>query len=103
MFANCIGRPGFIYGSIHTKDSKWYLLSPCLKLSIIRCGSRASGAIQGKELSLPLHLGVVAVKKGAFGSLSTTVGQFTTFIYIYIYIYMTVVQKVLGFAQKEAP
>ena len=34
----------------------------------------------------PLHLGIVAVEKGAFGSPSTKVANFT-FIYIYIYIY----------------
>ena len=40
------------------------------------------------ELSPPLHLGVEAIKKEAFGSLSTSVGQLTNFqIYIYIYIY----------------
>ena len=36
-----------------------------------------SRAIQGKELRLLLHLGVVAIDKGAFESPSTTVGQFT--------------------------
>ena len=30
----------------------------------------------------PQHLGVVAIKKGAFGSSSTTIGQFLCFIYI---------------------
>ena len=39
---------------------------------------------QGKELCLPLHLGVVAFEKGAFGSSSTKVAIFK---YIYIYIY----------------
>ena len=34
----------------------------------------------------PLHLGVVAIEKGAFGSPTTKVSNFT-FIYIYIYIY----------------
>ena len=37
---------------------------------------KVSGAILGKELHPPLHLGVVAIEKGAFGSsqlqLSTT-------------------------------
>ena len=41
-----------------------------------------SGAIQGKEYPLSLHLGVVATYKGAFGSPSTIVN----YIYIYIYI-----------------
>ena len=35
------------------------------------------GAITGKELCHPLHLGVVAIEKGASGSPSTTVANFT--------------------------
>ena len=34
----------------------------------------------------PLHLGVVAIQKGVFGTPSTKVANFT-YIYIYIYIY----------------
>ena len=34
----------------------------------------------------PQHLGVVAIEKGASGSLSTTAANFT-YLYIYIYIY----------------
>ena len=36
---------------------------------------KGSGAIQGKELDPPLHLGVVAIEKGALGSPSTTVAN----------------------------
>ena len=35
------------------------------------------------ELHLPLHLGVVAIEKGAFRSPSTKVANFTTYLYIY--------------------
>ena len=53
---------------------QWYLMLPCLTLSIIRYGSRVV---------------VVAIEKGAFGSPSTMVANFTYFIlYIYIYIYI---------------
>ena len=38
----------------------------CLTLGI-RCKSRVRGAIQGKEKHPPLHLGVVAIEKGALG------------------------------------
>ena len=65
----------------------WYLMPPCLIPSNIRYGSRVSVAIQGEELHLPLHLGVVAIEKGAFRLPSTIVGQ-PTYIYIYIYIYI---------------
>ena len=54
-------------------------------LSIIVYGSSVRGAIQRKELRSPLHLGVLAIEKGAFRSPSTTVDQL---IYIYIYIYI---------------
>ena len=40
---------------------------------------RASGAIQGKELCPPLHLDVVAIEKGSFESLLTTIGQLLVF------------------------
>ena len=39
-----------------------------------------------RSSAIPLHLGVVAIEKGAFGSPSTTVANFI-YIYIYIYIY----------------
>ena len=38
------------------------------------------------EWRLPLHLGVVAIEKGAFGLPSTKVVNFTVYIYIYIYM-----------------
>ena len=40
---------------------------PCLTLSIIRYGSRISGAIQGKEKRPLQHLGVVAIENGSLG------------------------------------
>ena len=43
--------------------------------------------IKGKVERRPLHLGVVAIEKGAFWSPSTTVANFINYIYIYIYIY----------------
>ena len=43
-------------------------------LRIIRYGSRESGAIQEKVQHSTLHIGVVAIEKGAFGSHSTLVG-----------------------------
>ena len=38
-------------------------MPPCLTLSIIKYGSRVSGAIQGKEKNLSLHLSVAASEK----------------------------------------
>ena len=60
---------------------KWYLIPPCLTLSIIRYVSRLRGAIRGKEENPPLKFGVVAIEKGAFGSHSTMVANFTLINY----------------------
>ena len=55
---------------------KWYLIPPCLTLSIIRCVSRVKWRNQGKGVTL-------GFEKEGFRSPSTTV---VNFIYIYIYI-----------------
>ena len=44
-----------------------------------------SGAIQGKELRPPLHLGVEAIEKGAFWSPSTTVANITIYMRWFIF------------------
>ena len=44
VFANGQGNLGSIPGRVIPKTQKWYLMPPCLTLSIIRYGS-----IQGKE------------------------------------------------------
>ena len=60
---------------------KWYLMPPCLTLSIIRWGSRVKWSNPGNGVASPLHLGVVAIERGgAFGSLSTMVVNFTLLI-----------------------
>ena len=73
-FANGLGDLGSIPGLVIPKDfKKWYLIPPCLTLSDIK------GKVeQSKERSstLPLHLGVVAIEKGAFWLPSTTVANF---------------------------
>ena len=58
------------------RHEKWYLMPSCLTVSIIRYRSRVNGTIQEKYRPHQ-HLGVVAIEKGAFESLSTTVGQLT--------------------------
>ena len=68
--------------------SKWYLIPPCLTLSSIRYVSRVKWSNPGKGCP-SLHLGVVAMEKGAFGSPSTTVANFT-YIYVYMYMYIWV-------------
>ena len=49
VFADWPGKPGFNPRSSHTKNSKkWYLMPPCLTLSIIRYGSRVKCCNPGK-------------------------------------------------------
>ena len=62
---------------------KWYLIPPCLTLSIIRYVSREKWSNPGKELRPPLHFCVVAIEKGAFWLLSTTVTNFTYYFFSY--------------------
>ena len=63
---------------------KWYLMLPCLALSIIRYGSRVKWSNPGKGVAPPLHLGVVAIEKAIFGSPSTMVANFTYFLLYFL-------------------
>ena len=56
---------------------KGYLMPPCLALSTIRYGSRVKWSNQWNRVEPSLHLSIVAIKKGAFGSPSTKVANFT--------------------------
>ena len=58
-------------------------MPPCLTLGIIRHVSRVKWNNPRKGVALSPTLGAVAIGKGAFGSPSTTIANFT---YIYIYI-----------------
>ena len=51
-------------------------MPPSLTLSIIRYVSKVKWSNLGKGVAPPLHLGVVAIEKGAFWSPSTTVANF---------------------------
>ena len=46
---------------------KWYLMPACLTSSIIKYGSRVSGALPAKGVVPTPYLGVVAIEKGAYG------------------------------------
>ena len=83
VLANAPGDRGSTPGRVIPKTQKWYLILPCLILSIIRYRSRRSGAIQGNELRPNLQVGVVTIEKEAFWSPSTTVGQLTYSTYIW--------------------
>ena len=52
---------------------KWFLMLPCLTLSIIRYGSRVKWGNPRKRVRPSWHLSVLAIEKGAFGSPSTMI------------------------------
>ena len=51
MFANRLGDLGSIPGRVIPKTQKWYLMPPCLTLSIIRYGSRVKWSNPGKGVA----------------------------------------------------
>ena len=59
---------------------KWYLMPPCLKLSIIRWGSRVKWSNPGNGVVPSSTPWVVAIENGAFGSLSTKVANLLSII-----------------------
>ena len=78
VFTNGPGDLGSMPSRVIPKTQKKYLMPPCLTLSI-----RLKGKVeQSKERSsaFPYTLGVVAIEKGAFGSPSTKVANFTLLI-----------------------
>ena len=83
VIAKCVVGRGSIPGRHIPKTKKCSLMPLYLTFNIIRYGLRVSGAPQEKEQRLPLHISVIAIKKGDIESHYTTVDQL---IYIYIYI-----------------
>ena len=69
-------RPGFNPGWVIQKTQKWYLMTLCLTLSIIKYGSRVKWNHLGKGVMLFLHLGEVAIEKWALESLLAMVANF---------------------------
>ena len=68
VLASGLGNQGLIPGWVLPNTQKWYMMRPCLTLSLIRYRSRVS---------------VVAIEKGTFGLPLTTVCQLTLYIYVY--------------------
>ena len=78
MFANGPGDKGSIQGRVIPKTLKM-VLDICL-LNTQQYKVRINGKVEknlGKAYCPPLHLGVVAIEKGALWSPSTTVVNFT--------------------------
>ena len=59
---------------------KRYLIPLCLTLSIIMCTTRVEWSNPGEGV----QLSVVAIEKGAFGSPSTTVTDFTFYLLLLV-------------------
>ena len=74
VFTNGPGDLGFSPKSSHTKDSK---SGTCLTLSTIRWGSRVKWSYPENEVAPSPTIGVVVIEKGAFGSASTKVANYT--------------------------
>ena len=73
--------------SSHTKDSKkWYLMPPCLTLSIIRYGSRVKSSNPGKGVAPSPTPGVVSYRKGSLRVTLDYGRQLYLLIYLYIFI-----------------
>ena len=86
VFANGPGDLGSIPGQVIPKTQKMVLNATLLNTQHYKV--RIKGKVeQSRERSsvLPLHLGVAAIKKGAFGSPLTTVANFT-YLYRCMYI-----------------
>ena len=84
MFANGLGDLSSIPGRVIPKTLKMVLDAALLYTQPYKVGIKGK-VEQSRERSstLPLHLGVVAIEKGAFGSPSTKVTNFT---YLYFNI-----------------
>ena len=90
VFANGPGDLGSIPGRVIPKTQKMVLDSALLNTQHYKV--RIKGKVeQSREWSSvpPLHLGIVAIEKGAFGSPSTKLANFT-FYYIYICVCLCV-------------
>ena len=91
---NGLGDWGSISGLVIPKDSKkWYLIFPCLTLSIIRYVSRVKWSNPGKGVAPSLTPQYSSYWKGSHWLRSPTLlicVCVCVYIYIYIYIYSTI-------------
>ena len=83
LFTNGLGS---IPGRVIPKTQKWYLMLPCLILSIIRNGSRVKWVNPGKGVAPSLTPWCSSYRKGSLRDAFQYARQLI-YIYIYIYIY----------------
>ena len=72
----------------YQRFKKWYLMPPCLTLSIIRYGSRVKWSNPGKGVVPSPTPRCSSYRKGSLRVTLDYVRQLYLYIYIYIYIYM---------------
>ena len=86
LFCSPMGRETGVQSQVESYQrlKKRYLMPPCLTLSIIRYASKVKWSNPGNGLHPPLHLSVVAIERGVFGSPSNAVANFT-FLMLYSY------------------
>ena len=83
VFANGPGNLDSIQGRAIPKTQKMVLDASLLNTQYYKV--RIKGKVEQsreRRSTLPLHLGVVAIEKGAFGSPSTMVANFTLLTYM---------------------
>ena len=78
---------GSIIGRVITKTQKMVLDAALLNTQHYKVSIKGKWSNPGKKLGSPLHLGVVAIDKGAFGLPSTKVANFTYLLFSYLQIY----------------
>ncbi len=79
VFANGLGDLGSIPGRVIPKTLKMVLDTSLLNTQQYKVRIKGKVEQSGERNSaLPLHLGVVAIEKGAFWSSSATVANFTS-------------------------
>ena len=77
LFANGPGDLGSISGRVIPKTLKMVLDASFLNTQHYKVRIKGNVEKSWERSSAPLHLGVVAIEKGAFGSPSTMVTNFT--------------------------
>ena len=89
VFANSPGNLGSIPGRIIPKTLKMVLDTSLLNTQQYKVHIKGK-VEQSRERSstLPLHLGVVAIEKGAFESPSTTVANFTFLLTLFKHFFL---------------
>ena len=80
VLANGPGDRGSIPGRVIPKTQKMVLDASLLNTQHNKVGIKGKVGQSWERSSTPLHLGVVAIEKGAFGTPTTMVANFTFYL-----------------------